>query len=87
MLTVLPDFRFPATTGLHLRMVSKLELVVVGESDEVAWVQTVERLLENKSLRAELSDRGRARVLTHFAWPVIACQHVEFFEQILGGAA
>lgn len=27
MLTVLPDFPFPATTGLHLRMVSNLELV------------------------------------------------------------
>jgi glycosyltransferase involved in cell wall biosynthesis len=27
ILTVLPDFPFPATTGLHLRMVSNLELV------------------------------------------------------------
>jgi glycosyltransferase involved in cell wall biosynthesis len=27
VLTVLPDFPFPATTGLHLRMVSNLELV------------------------------------------------------------
>jgi hypothetical protein len=27
VLTVLPDFPFPATTGLHLRMVSNLELI------------------------------------------------------------
>src|SRR5271154_7044767 len=27
VLTVLPDFPFPATTGLHLRMVSNLDLV------------------------------------------------------------
>jgi len=27
VLTVLPDFPFPATTGLHLRMISNLELV------------------------------------------------------------
>jgi len=58
--------------------------IVVGEKDQSAWVRTLERLIEDKSLLADLSGRGRARAEEHFAWPVIARRHLGFFEQLRG---
>lgn len=44
VLTVLPDFPFPATTGLHLRMVSNLELVRrLGCFSSLLYFSTEER--------------------------------------------
>lgn len=44
VLTVLPDFPFPATTGLHLRMVSNLELVKrLGCFSSLLYFSTEER--------------------------------------------
>src|ERR1019366_10036875 len=44
VLTILPDFPFPATTGLHLRMVSNLELVRrLGCFNAVLYFSTEER--------------------------------------------
>jgi len=57
--------------------------IIVGEKDRAGWVQTLDRLIEDAPFRAELSQRGRARAVEHFAWPVIARQHIEFFEQLL----
>jgi glycosyltransferase involved in cell wall biosynthesis len=59
--------------------------IVVGEKDQSGWVSALGRLLEDERLRADLSSRGRARAEDQFAWPVIARQHVEFFEQLLCG--
>jgi glycosyltransferase involved in cell wall biosynthesis len=56
---------------------------VVAETDLSAWVQTLGRLLGNSEHRAELSARGRARAETVFAWPIIAQQHLDFFETLL----
>jgi glycosyltransferase involved in cell wall biosynthesis len=58
--------------------------LVVGEKDSSGWVRTLDRLLEDEQLRADLSRRGRLRAVENFAWPVIARQHVDFFEQLLG---
>jgi glycosyltransferase involved in cell wall biosynthesis len=58
--------------------------IVVGEKDQSAWVRTLERLIEDEALRADFSQRGRVRAEEHFAWPVIARQHIDFFEQLLG---
>ena len=57
--------------------------IVVGERDQPSWVRTLERLIDNKSLRAELSERGRIRAEEQFAWPVIARRHLEFFERLI----
>jgi glycosyltransferase involved in cell wall biosynthesis len=57
--------------------------LVVGEKDEAGWVRVLERLLEDPASRRELGKRGRARVEENFAWPVIARQHIEFFEELL----
>lgn len=57
--------------------------IVVGERDQAGWVRTLERLLEDEALRADLSARGRARAESQFSWPVIARQHLEFFDRLL----
>jgi glycosyltransferase involved in cell wall biosynthesis len=57
--------------------------VVAGEKDEAAWVRALERLLEDRAWREELAKRGRERAVEKFAWPVIARQHIEFFEELL----
>jgi glycosyltransferase involved in cell wall biosynthesis len=61
--------------------------IVAGENDVDAWVRVLERLLTDEPYRQEMSERGLHRALDHFAWPVIARQHLEFFEQVLGGTA
>jgi len=61
--------------------------IVLGENDRAAWAQALDRLLQDDSLRADLSRRARLRVEQHFAWSVIARQHLEFFEEILRGKA
>jgi glycosyltransferase involved in cell wall biosynthesis len=61
--------------------------IVIGEKDLAGWVRTLDHLIEDDALRADLSRRGRVRAVEHFAWPVIARQHIEFFEQILSGEA
>jgi hypothetical protein len=37
-------------------------------------------LLESPARRAELSEAGRNRVESAFAWPVIASQHLDFID-------
>ena len=56
---------------------------VIAEADLSAWVQILGRLLENSERRFELSARGRARAESTFAWPIIAQQHLDFFEMLL----
>jgi len=57
--------------------------IVAGEKDQAAWVRALERLIEDESLRNDFSQRGRCRAVDHFAWPVIARRHLEFFEQLM----
>ena len=57
--------------------------LVVGEQDVPAWTEAIARLMSSPALRAELARRGRQRAESFFAWPVVARQHVEFFEEIL----
>jgi glycosyltransferase involved in cell wall biosynthesis len=58
---------------------------VVGEKDEAEWVRAVAELLESPARRVGLAARGLERVRTVYAWPVIARQYLDFFEQILQG--
>ena len=57
--------------------------MVVPEADVQAWVSVLSTLLENPAQRAELAARGRERVHARFAWPVVARQHLDFFDEIL----
>jgi glycosyltransferase involved in cell wall biosynthesis len=55
---------------------------VVNESDESQWVSNLNELLGNPKTRNDLAARGRARVEQHFAWPVVANAHLNFFENL-----
>lgn len=61
--------------------------IVVGEKDTSGWVAALDRLIKDDLLRTDLSQRGRVRALEFFSWPVIARQHIQFFEQLLAGTA
>jgi glycosyltransferase involved in cell wall biosynthesis len=56
--------------------------IVVGERDVEGWRAAVDRLLADAAARADLARRGRARAVARYAWPVIARQHLEFFEEV-----
>jgi len=57
--------------------------IVLPEADSAAWAATLAELLENPGRRAELSAAGLARAQIVFAWPVIARQHLAFFDKLL----
>ena len=57
--------------------------VIVAEKDEDQWAKRLSELLENNSMRSELGAKGLERARTVFAWPRIARQHIEFFDQLL----
>ena len=60
---------------------------IIGERDVAGWTDTIERLLADPSLRAELARRGRQRAATSFAWPIVARRHLDFFEDLTGSSA
>jgi len=57
--------------------------IVVGEKDELAWVKTITDLLNSPSQRQELTQKALEKAHTVYAWPIIAQQHLEFFDQFL----
>src|SRR5256885_3578871 len=48
--------------------------LVVPEGDPSALAEALDRLLGNPALRSSLVERGRARVASHYAWPVVAAR-------------
>lgn len=56
---------------------------VLPEADTAAWTTTLAELLESPARRQELSARGRERAVSRFAWPVVAKEHLDFFESVL----
>ena len=61
--------------------------VVVGEADAAGWAAALGDLIENPGRRAELAARGAARARERYAWPVVARQHLLFFEALVDRAA
>jgi glycosyltransferase involved in cell wall biosynthesis len=57
--------------------------ILVGEHDTAAWVSSIELLISNPALRAELAGRGLTRVHQRYTWAVVARQHLDFFGEIL----
>jgi glycosyltransferase involved in cell wall biosynthesis len=60
--------------------------VALGEGDEQGWVAGLSRLLENPGTRWDLAERGLDRARGHYAWPIVARQHLRFFDALLDGA-
>ena len=59
--------------------------IVIPEADAGAWTRTIEEVLGDRSLRNDLSARGRRRALATYYWPVVARQHSQFFQQLIEG--
>ena len=57
--------------------------VVVGERDEAGWTRAIAELLHDPARRAEYARAGLARARDEFSWPVVARQHLTFFERLL----
>ena len=56
---------------------------VVPEQDSAALAGAISTLLEHEGVRHQLSAAGIARARTCFAWPVIARQHLDFFDALV----
>jgi len=56
--------------------------VLLPEDDVSAWVETITRMLQEPAWRRELADRGLRRARREFAWPIVARQHLEFFDEL-----
>jgi glycosyltransferase involved in cell wall biosynthesis len=57
--------------------------VLVSENDEHGWARAIGELLESSTWRSSLAARGLERARTLFSWPVVASQHLRFFEMLL----
>jgi len=47
------------------------------------WQQAIEMLTTGRARRCELAHRGRQRAEAVYGWPMIARQHLEFFERVI----
>jgi glycosyltransferase involved in cell wall biosynthesis len=54
--------------------------VLLPERDESAWVAALDTLLDSGAKRRELSERGRQRALSEFAWSVVAKRTLAFLD-------
>jgi glycosyltransferase involved in cell wall biosynthesis len=61
--------------------------LVVGERDADGWRDALGGLLTDPARRRDLGRRGRRRAADVYAWPVIAAEHVDFFESIVANRA
>jgi glycosyltransferase involved in cell wall biosynthesis len=57
--------------------------LVLPEADAAAWAAGLASLLESPARRAVLGALGLDRARTVYAWPVIAREHLQFFDQLL----
>jgi glycosyltransferase involved in cell wall biosynthesis len=56
---------------------------LVPERDPAALAEALDALLEDGTARATLASAGRASARDHFAWPVVARQHLDFFDALM----
>jgi glycosyltransferase involved in cell wall biosynthesis len=61
--------------------------LVVGEKNAEAWADSLTKLLDSPGQRADLSARGLDRVRTEYSWPVVARQHLDFFNELMATPA
>lgn len=59
--------------------------LIFPEGDEISLTERLHQLLEDRSLREDLSRRGRQRVLEHFTYAKIAGDTVKFYQKICNG--
>jgi glycosyltransferase involved in cell wall biosynthesis len=59
--------------------------MVIPEMDLAQWTESLDRLIADSSLRAQLAARGLVRARSEFSWPIVARRHLKFFEEVLAG--
>jgi glycosyltransferase involved in cell wall biosynthesis len=59
--------------------------LLVAEDDLTGWQQAIEMVTMERARRCELARRGRERAESVYAWPVVARQHLDFFEHVMAG--
>jgi len=57
--------------------------LVVSEADEDAWIAAIQCLLESPEERRRMAAAGLERAHNKFAWPVIAREYLDLFEETL----
>jgi glycosyltransferase involved in cell wall biosynthesis len=57
--------------------------VIVGEDDDSEWKDAMEQLVIDETARRRYAERGLARARARFAWPIVARQHLEFFDAVM----
>ena len=57
--------------------------VIAPEGDAAAWAAAIADLIESPHRRADFARRGIQRACDRFAWPCVARQHLDFFEEVL----
>jgi glycosyltransferase involved in cell wall biosynthesis len=59
-------------------------LVPENDVDDLSrWQQAIELLTMDRVRRCELARRGRERAESIYGWPVVAQQHLDFFERVI----
>jgi glycosyltransferase involved in cell wall biosynthesis len=61
--------------------------LLVPEDDAAQWQRAIEMLTMEPARRCELARRGRARAESVYGWPLVARQHLDFFERVIAGRA
>ena len=61
--------------------------LLIPEDDLSQWQQAIEMLTMEPARRCELARRGRARAESVYGWPVVARQHLDFFERVIAERA
>jgi glycosyltransferase involved in cell wall biosynthesis len=56
--------------------------IIVDENAPQDWLQNIQRLLSDASLRCQLKAAGLDRVHQKYTWPLIAHQHCDFFDEL-----
>jgi glycosyltransferase involved in cell wall biosynthesis len=58
--------------------------LLASEDAPAEWARILESILHDADTRRAHRDRGLARVHERYAWPVVAREHLAFFESLLG---
>jgi glycosyltransferase involved in cell wall biosynthesis len=61
--------------------------LLIPEDDLARWQQAIEMLTTDRARRCELARRGRERAESVYAWPVVARQHIDFFERVIASGS
>jgi glycosyltransferase involved in cell wall biosynthesis len=57
--------------------------LLIAEDDIAKWTESIDRVAGDAPLRCGLAARGLARARAKFAWPIVARQHLDFFDEVL----